>query len=131
MDPLTVVVTALTTGAAAGLSATASTAVSDAYQGLKQQISRLLGTSSEGDSVLAQHEADPETWHGTLEELLAGTDVASDAEVLAAATRLLDLTDPAGSRDGKYSIDAAGSNIANIGDHAQQINTFGAPPPPR
>jgi hypothetical protein len=38
MDPITIIVSAIVIGAAAGLEPTASTAVKDAYQGLKQVI---------------------------------------------------------------------------------------------
>lgn len=121
------IVTALAAGAVKGAGETASAAVSDAYQGLKRLLGRMFGTNSRAELVLTEHETDPDTWQAPLAKLLAEVGADRDTQVVAAAERLLELADPQGSSAGKYVIDARGATVANIGDHARQTNTFGAP----
>jgi hypothetical protein len=131
VDPVTMIVTALAAGAVKGVGETASAAIGEAYRGLKQLLGRAFGANSRAELVLAEHETDPETWQAPLTKLLAETGADRDAQVIAAARRLLELADPQGSRAGKYMTDARGANIGNIGDHAIQTNTFGSPPADR
>jgi hypothetical protein len=87
MDPISVVVTALAAGAAAGLKPAAEQAIKDAYAGLKGLIQRKWGEVS-----LGQLEANPasEARRTVVKEDLAQTDAGSDRELLAMADKLLE-----------------------------------------
>jgi hypothetical protein len=125
MDPVSLLVAALAAGASAALQDTISQAVKDAYGGLKSLLKRKLG----GDKPLAQavierHEEAPEVWEKPLQEELAKTDVARDAEVVRAAQGLLALVDPDGARSGKYNVSISGGKGIVVGDHAKVQMTF-------
>jgi hypothetical protein len=87
MEPITILVTALALGAAAGLKPTVAQAVQDAYAGLKLLIQRKYS----GVDV-AQLEKDPasQTRQNLLAEELAKARVASDVAVLQQAKQLLE-----------------------------------------
>ena len=82
MDPITLIVTALAAGAALGITDTASSAIKDAYAGLKALVRKRLGSRSDAELVLARHEQAPETWRAPLMAELdqAGADVPPNAE---------------------------------------------------
>ncbi len=128
VDPVTMIVTALATGAAKGVGEGASTAVADAYRGLKAMVARRFGANAPAEVVLAQYESDSRTWQLPLAKLLVEAGADRDEQILAAARWLLELSDSAGGRAGKYTVDARGANIGNVGDLARQNNTFGAAP---
>jgi hypothetical protein len=87
MDPVSVVVTALAAGAAAGLKPAAEQAVKDAYAGLKSFIQRKWQHVS-----LASLEANPtsEPRRAVVKEDLAQTEAGKDRELLAMADKLLE-----------------------------------------
>ncbi len=87
MDPITVVVTALALGAAAGLKPVAEQAVKDSYAGLKALIQRKYS-----DVSLATLEGDPKSKarRAVVEEDLAKADAGQDEELLLKAKELLD-----------------------------------------
>ena len=62
MDPITLIVTALAAGAALGVKDTTSSAVKDAYAGLKALVRKRLAGRPGADLVLARHEKAPEPW---------------------------------------------------------------------
>ncbi|MFE2999585.1 hypothetical protein ACFXG4_31840 [Nocardia sp. NPDC059246] len=128
MDPLTIIAAALAAGALKGVGETATAAVADAYQGLKALVTRRFNSDPRAELVLAEHEADPDIWQAPLLAALRESGAGQDDQVVTAAQRLLELTDPQGSQSGKYMVDARGANVGAIGDHAKQHNVFGAPP---
>ena len=65
MDPITLIVTALAAGAAVGITDTASSAIEDAYAGLKALVSKRLGRRPDAELVLARHAEAPKTWEGS------------------------------------------------------------------
>jgi hypothetical protein len=87
MDPVSVVVTALVAGAAAGLKPAAEQAVKDAYAGLKALIQRKWQQVSVG-----QLEANPtsEARQAVVKEDLAQANAADDRDLLTAADKVLD-----------------------------------------
>lgn len=108
IESVDLVVTALGAGAAAGLTNTATTAVKDAYEGLKSLTRKAL-TRADVDAVAVLE--DPEA-HG--EELRAAlADAGPDPELVAAARALLELIDPKGT---KYQIDVHDNQGVQIGD---------------
>lgn len=87
MDPITIIVTALVAGVAAGLKPTAEKAVQDAYAGIKALIQRKYR-----DVDLAALEKKPESQakRDSLAEDLADAGAAEDEKLLEQAKALLD-----------------------------------------
>ena len=122
MDPATLIEVALTAGAAAGVKDTASSAVKDAYEGLKAKVKGRFAGRPDAELVLADHEAAPETWKESLTSELTAVGVSAD--LVTAAQALMQLIDAAGSQAGKYDVDTRGSHGVQIGDGNVQNNTF-------
>ena len=118
------VLNALTSGAAQGVADGVSDAVKSAYGKLKQLVSAKLSGSKSAEVVLAEHSSDPETWQAPLAKALAAFGVGSDQAVIEAAQQLLALLDPAGTAQGKYQVDLRGAQGVQIGDGNQQFNAF-------
>jgi hypothetical protein len=128
MDPITLIVTALAAGAALGVRDSASSAVKDAYAGLKALLRKRLAGRPDAEVVLARHEQAPGTWQAPLIEELAEAGADHDRDLVAAAQALMNLVDDAGARAGKYTVDVRGAQGVQIGDHNSQDNVFHAPP---
>jgi hypothetical protein len=128
MDPITLIVTALAAGAALGMRDTASSAIKDAYTGLRALVRRRLGGRPDGELVLARHEQAPETWRAPLMAELDQAGAGNDSGLAAAAEALMRLVDEAGARAGKYAVDVRGAQGVQIGDRNTQHNVFDAPP---
>ncbi len=126
MDPITLIVTALATGAASALTDTTAAALHDAYLSLKTLVRRRLGSRADGELVLARHAEAPKTWEGPLAAELSAAGADADADLVQAAQALLRLADEAGYRSGKYNVDARGSQGVQVGDHNTQRNVFGS-----
>ena len=113
------IVAALATGASAGLTNTATAAVQDAYEGLKNILQRRLGFTP----VVTGDAADPAVWTAEIGGELTRTGADADRQVLEAAHRLLALQNAqAGVR--QVSIDAPSAQAMMIGDANTQHNTF-------
>lgn len=121
MSAVEVITAALAAGAGAGMKDTASAAVKDAYAGLKALLKvRLGGQSDRVVEALDADETTPGGWQAHLGDALTESGAAADEQVVAAARRLLQLTDPAGSAAGKYQVDLREAKGVQVGDH----NTF-------
>ena len=127
MEPITLIVTALATGAAAGLTDTMTAAVHDAYLSLKKLVRRRLGSRADGELVLARHAEAPRTWEGPLAAELSAAGADADSDLVQAAQALMRLADEVGYRAGKYNVDARGSRGVQVGDH-NTSTTSSAPP---
>ncbi|GAA2655315.1 hypothetical protein [Paractinoplanes durhamensis] len=107
MSTVDVITTALAAGAGAGMTDTASAAVKDAYTGLKDLLKRRLG----GDrAVLQALEADqegaePGVWLTQIGDALTAIGADRDEHIIAAAYRLLELSDLARSSAVSYHVD--------------------------
>jgi hypothetical protein len=128
MDPVALNGTALAAGAALGTKDTASSAVTDAYAGLKALVRKRLAARPDGEFVLARHEAAPGTWQAPLEAELAAAAADSDEALLAAARAVMSLVDEAGSAAGKYSVDARGAYGVQVGERNSQRIVVNMPP---
>jgi hypothetical protein len=128
MDPVTLIVTALTAGATSVLQDGASAVVKDAYARLKALATKRFADRPRGELVLAEHEAAPQTWAAPLAAELSAAGAERDADLVAAAQALMSLVDEAGSRSGKYLITVHDSQGVQVGDHNTQTNTFGPRP---
>ncbi len=127
MDPITLIVTALAAGAALGVTDAASSAVKDAYSGLRALAGKRLAGRPGGEVLLAEHEKSPVMWQAPLMAELARAAAGDDLDLVAAARTLLNLVDDAGARAGKYTVDARGGQGVQIGDRSRQDNVFHAP----
>src|SRR4051812_4204335 len=128
MDPITLIMTALATGAGLGLKDTASSAVKDAYAGLKALVKQRLAGRPDAEVILARHEKSPETWRAPLTAELGEAGADRDRDLVAAAQVLMSLVDEAGARGGKYTVDVRGAQAVQIGDDNRQNNVFHAQP---
>ena len=99
-------------GAAAGLKDTASSAIKDAYNGLKGLVQRRLAGRPDGELVLARHEQDPQVWDKPLAQELTAAGAGDDPALVTAAQALMQLVDAAGSAAGKYQVSASGHSAA-------------------
>jgi RIP homotypic interaction motif len=126
MDPVTVIVTALTAGAASALQDGASAVVKDAYAQLKALVKVRFAGWPKGELVLAEYEAAPQTWEAPLAAELSAAGAEGDADLLAAAQALMSLVDAEGTRLGKYLVTVYDSQGVQVGDHNTQTNTFGS-----
>jgi len=125
MDPITLVVTAIVAGAAAGASDIATQAVRDSYAGLKALVIRKFGSSGAVEANLAQVEAEPENeiWQAALQQGLTQAGAGSDQDVLAQApqTRVVIVGDgpmrgemAQAAADALTSVQGAIINIADL-----------------
>jgi DNA-binding SARP family transcriptional activator len=128
-NALSLILTALTTGAAAGIKNNASQAVIDAYNGLKLLLQKKLSDRPTAEMALIEHEKKPDIWKAPLEEELKEIGADQDQDVIAAAQRLIKLVQPQQAAMGKYNIQTTG-NVQNqiIGDHTNITFSYGDTP---
>lgn len=110
MDPISLIIAALVAGAAAGAKDTASSAVKDAYEGLKGLIRRRFGGDQAAEAELRKAEETPVGDHSALSARLEAAGAADDAELLRAAQEVL-------KQAGKYNISIKDSKGISVGDH--------------
>ena len=91
-NELDILLTALTTGAATGFKDTATTAVKDAYDAFKALLQRKFAGKPKSETILAEYEADPDTYEKPLKKMIAEERLDQDQEVIAAAKQVLVLT---------------------------------------
>jgi hypothetical protein len=128
MDPITLIVAALAAGAALGITDTASSAIKDAYAGLKSLVRERLGDGPKAEMVLAGHEQAPETWRVPLMAELDQAGARNDSGLVSAAEALMHLVGEAEVRAGKFTLDVRGAQGVQVGDRNTQHNVFGASP---
>lgn len=125
MTGVELVLAALAAGASAGVTDMASSAIRDAYAGLRESVRRRLTRRGESAlRVLSASEAEPGVWEARLGEELTSAGVDRDEEVVAAARALLvqlGLLDQDGSG---YSVDAREAKGVQVGHQNHQTNTF-------
>jgi hypothetical protein len=129
MDPITLIIAALTAGIVAGTQDTAKEAVKDAYNGLKTLLQRKFAGKSSAEVALAEHENDPETWEAPLKKALVQTQADQDQEIIAAAQKLMAQVNPQQAAMGKYNVQITG-NVQGFaqGDYQHVNMNFGNPP---
>ncbi|WP_284747656.1 hypothetical protein [Amycolatopsis sp. RTGN1] len=128
------VVAALAAGAAAGARETASTAVKDVYAGVKTLAVRVLRRAEfvpaevvemvKADAVTPAGDESGTAGRRELAAALTAADAGADEELVAAALKMLELTDPDGTQAGKYRVQLHGNKGVQVGDHNTQTNTF-------
>ncbi len=129
MDPITLVLTALAAGAAAGVQEVAGKAIKDAYQGLKSLLQKKFGDKPEAEMVLDKYEEKPAIWEAPLKDALKTTKADQDEEIIKAAQSLLSLANPQQAALGKYNVQITGDVQGFVqGDNANVDMTFGDKP---
>ena len=108
MEPISLLVAALAAGANAALRDTASTAVKDAYEGLKGLIARKFGTKASIESL--EEKPASAAKQAAVSEDLADAGAAADEEVLAHARVVVEAVE----RDDPASAAAIGLDLAGI-----------------
>ncbi|GGQ74749.1 hypothetical protein [Couchioplanes azureus] len=124
MEPISLIIAAITAGATAAAQDTTSAIVRDAYQGLKRMILRRCGGSPEAQEELARQERELDSDPAGLAERLRAAGADRDEELVAAAQGLLETVDPAGARAHKYSVSISGGKGVVVGDHATTTMNF-------
>lgn len=129
MDPVTIVLTALATGATTTIKDTTSQAIKDAYTGLKTLIQQRFANSPQAKLALTEYEKDADIWEKPLQKLLVETAVDRDEEIIHQAQQLLKLINPQQASQGKYNVQITG-NVQGFaqGDHQQVTMHFDNPP---
>ena len=130
MDPITLILTALAAGAAAGAQNTVSEAIKGAYRGLKTLVQRKFAGKPDAELVLAKYEEKPEVWEEPLKDALIEAATDQDEEIIKAAQKLMVLVNPQQAATGKYSVQITGNVQGFVqGDNAQVTMTFNDKPP--
>lgn len=130
MEPITLILTALVAGASSGaldtLKDEAKEAVNAAYGKLRDLVGRrfrVAGTAN-GEAVLAEYEADPESFEKGLGKKLAEAGADKDDVLVEAAAKVLELLNQQDGHSGKYNVTVTGSQGIQIGDQGSQTNKF-------
>ena len=121
MTGLELIVAALAAGASAGVTNTATTAIQDAYTGLKGILRRWLASRAQAQQALEADEVEPGAWQTRLGDHLTQSGADHNEDILTAARQLLTLTEAAGTR---YQIDLREAKGVQVGDQNTQHNTF-------
>ena len=128
MDPLTLLLSALTAGITASVKDTTSTAVKDAYTGLKTLIQRKFADQPKAQTALVEYEEDPDTYEKPLKKALTQGHLDQDEAILAAAQHLMTLLQPQQVAMGKYNVQITGTVQGYAqGDHQHVTMHFGEP----
>ena len=109
MDPITLILTALAAGVAAGVQTIADKAIKDSYAGLKVLIKRKFASKPKVQVTLTEHESDPQTWEAPLKKVLMQENIDQDQEIIEAAQQLMQLVKSQQSAMGKYHVQITGN----------------------
>ena len=131
MEPISIILTALTAGAMAALQETSSTAIKDTYKGLIALISKRFNRDTKANATLEGYAEDPKTWEKPLEKTIKEFNLSTDKEILAIAQKLLDLLKESGNYT-KYKVDIQGDVQGFVqGDSTKVTMNFNKPPSSR
>lgn len=106
MDQVSIILTALASGTAAGLKDSMSLVLKDSYNGLKMLLQHKFAGKPESEIALSLYTDDPLTYEKPLREAL----VEHDQAVVEAAQQLLALIQPQQSSIWKYNTQITGDD---------------------
>lgn len=128
MEEITLIMTALATGASAGALEALKDDVKDkakvTYAKLHGLVTQRFRGNPSAEIVLSEHQTDPETYAAPLAKKLTEAGAGNDAELVAAARALMELVDQAGAKSGKYNVTIKDSKGVQVGDGNFQVNKF-------
>ena len=127
MDPITLILTSLAAGTAAGGQSFANDAIKDSYPGLKALIAHKFAGKSSAEVALNERESDPKTWEVPLKKALMQEHIDQDQEIIEAAKKVMTLVQPQQAALGKYNVQITG-NVQGFaqGDYQHVEMTFGS-----
>ena len=109
MDPISMLLAALAAGAVAAAKDTASAVIKDGYEGLKALLKRKFAAKPLAVAAVDAHAEDAASAEPVLRRALADTAAKDDAELLAAARKLLAAADPEGRIAASYTVNITGN----------------------
>ena len=127
MDPITLILTTLVTGAAAAFKPTAEQAVKDAYAGLKTLLQHKFAGKPAAEVALTEYEKKPDIWKAPLEAAIKETGTDQDQKIIAAAEKLAQLArELQGAKISTFQASSSGdySPVTQTGDHSPVTQTF-------
>ena len=126
MDAVSLILTALSAGVAAGGQSVVSEAIKDAYNELKTLIERKVIGKPSTELAFTEFETDPETWKAPLKKGLLNIQVDQDNDIIEAAQKLMAQVDPKQAAAGRYNVQVTG-NVQGLaqGDYQQVTINFG------
>jgi hypothetical protein len=126
MDPITLILTGLATGAALVAKGTLTAASQGAYDTLKARIQHKFAGYPVAETVLAQYSQKPKVWEAPLKDALAETGADKDQEIIQAASRFMALANSPQATRGKFNTQITGDIHGFVmGDHATVTMAFG------
>lgn len=124
MEPMSLLLAALTAGATAIAQDTASQAVKDGYAALKALIRKRFAGKQVAETALAEYEKDEETWKKPLQKILTEVGADRDEAIIRQAQLVLKQVDPQQASQGKYNINIGEGKGNVIGDNPQVYQTW-------
>jgi hypothetical protein len=128
MEEVSLILTALATGASAGALEALKDDVKDkaraTYAKLHDLVRRRFRGNVSAEIILSEHQADPEIYAAPLAKKLTEAGAADDDELVAMARALMELFDQAGTESGKYNVTVKDSKGIQVGDGNLQVNKF-------
>lgn len=97
MEPVSLIITALVTGAAEAMGG-------DAFKSFKDLIKSKFAGKPKAEMILAEHEKQPEVWEAPLKAELVEVGADQDQEILNKAKELLELLKPQEAAKGTFNI---------------------------
>ena len=116
MDPVTVIVSATVTGAAAALKDTTSDIIKDTYNALKAAVGSRFRGNSTAEIALAESEKNPDMWEKPLVKGVTEDRLQEDDQILELVQKLLGLSEGEGPSGAKYNIRIGWAKGTVIGD---------------
>src|SRR6266566_1086791 len=116
MDPMSLLLAALTAGATATAQDTASQAIRDGYAGLKALILKRFAGKQTAETALTEYEKDEKTWKKPLQKALTEVGADRDEAVLQQAQLVLKQVNPEQGSQGKYNINIGEAKGNALGD---------------
>ncbi|HET9657418.1 MAG TPA: hypothetical protein VFP72_18845 [Kineosporiaceae bacterium] len=131
MDPVSLLIAALTaggaavaTGATAGVTAATSNALVSLYSRLKDALAARFQGDQTSLRILERHAQNPAGYDGALRDVLTDTGAGADEALVDLARRLLEASDVRGATVGRYNVDVRDSKGIVIGDNAHVEQHF-------
>ena len=126
MDPISLILEALTAGAVAALKDTAGKAIKDGYVALKTAIKTAWSApDNTADVLIKEYEDDPEVSQKLIEKKFKDQGLDKNDDIIALADALLKQVDPEGHAAGKYQVTISNSKNVQVGDGNTQTNIEG------
>ncbi|HET8840379.1 MAG TPA: hypothetical protein VFN35_02890 [Ktedonobacteraceae bacterium] len=125
MDPISLILAALTAGAVTATKDTASQVIQDAYGGLKSLILKCFGKKPQAEMALEEYEKDEDTWKKPLQKALVDAGADQDEVIVRQAQQVLKLINPQQAAQGKFNVQIGEGKGVVIGDYSQVEQHFG------